>query len=85
MYIFWIVAAGIVVGMGASLLLHTHGLITSIVLGLVGSCAAALLGHYVGWLHGSTGAGSIALSFAGAVLALVAYGFVARRLAGDRR
>jgi uncharacterized membrane protein YeaQ/YmgE (transglycosylase-associated protein family) len=85
MYIFWIVAAGIAVGMGASLLLHKQGLITSIGLGLVGSCAAALLGHYVGWLHGSTGAGSIALCVCGAVLALVAYGFVTRRLAGNRR
>ena len=85
MYVVWMVAVGIVVGMGAGLLLHTRGFITSIVLGIVGSSAAALLGHSMGWLHESTGAGGIVLSVCGAVIALAVYGFAARRLVGDRR
>ena len=85
MYLVWMVAVGIVVGMGAGLLLQTRGFITSIVLGIVGSCGAALLGHSLGWLHGSAGAGGIVLSVCGAVVALAVYGFAARRLAGDRR
>jgi len=85
MYIFWMVAAGVVVGSAAGLLLQSRGFITSIVLGIVGSCGAALLGHSLGWLHGSTGTGGIVLAVCGAVVALAAYGFAARRLARHRR
>ena len=84
MYVFWMVMVGLVVGMGAGLMLKARGFVTSIVLGIVGSYAAALLGHSMGWLHGSTGAGGIVLSVCGAVVALAIYGFAARRLIGDR-
>ena len=85
MYVVWMVVVGLVVGMGAGLVLPTRGYITSVVLGIVGSCAAAVLGRSMGWLHGATGAGGIVLSVCGAVIALAIYGFAARRVAGDRR
>jgi uncharacterized membrane protein YeaQ/YmgE (transglycosylase-associated protein family) len=85
MYIFWMVAVGLVVGSGAGLLLHPQGFITSMVLGIVGSCAAALLGRSMGWVHGSLAAGGVVLSVCGAVLALALYGVAARRLAAGRR
>ena len=85
MYIFWMVAVGIVVGMGAGLLLKTRGFITSLVLGIAGSCGAALLAHSMGWLHGTTGPGAIVLYVCGAVIALAVYGVAARRLDGARR
>jgi uncharacterized membrane protein YeaQ/YmgE (transglycosylase-associated protein family) len=84
MYVFWMVLVGLVVGMGAGLMLHGRGFISSIVLGIVGSSAAALLGRSMGWLHGSTGAGGVVLFVCGAVVALAVYGFGARRLVAGR-
>jgi uncharacterized membrane protein YeaQ/YmgE (transglycosylase-associated protein family) len=85
MYVFWMVMVGLVVGVGAGVLLHTRGYATPIVLGIVGSSAAALLGRSLGWIHGPTGAGGIVFSVCGAVVALAVYGMAAKRLAGGRR
>ena len=84
MYVFWMVVVGLVVGTGVSLLLHTRGYATTIILAIVGSCAAALLGRSLGCSHGPMGAGGIVISVCGAVLALAAYRVAARRLAGNR-
>jgi uncharacterized membrane protein YeaQ/YmgE (transglycosylase-associated protein family) len=84
MYVFWMVMVGLAVGLGAGLLLHTRGYATPIVLAIVGSSAAALLGRSLGWLHGSTGAGGITVSVCGAVIALAVYGMLAKRLSGGR-
>ena len=84
MYVFWMVLVGLLVGLGAGLLLHTRGYATTITLGIVGSCAAAVLGRSLGWIQGPTGAEGIVLSVCGAVLVLVVYGIVARRLAGGQ-
>jgi uncharacterized membrane protein YeaQ/YmgE (transglycosylase-associated protein family) len=85
MYVFWMVMVGLLVGMGAGLLLHTRGYATPIALGIVGSSGAALLGRSLGWTHGSMGAGGITFSVCGAVVALALYGIVAKRLSGGRR
>ena len=85
MYVFWILLVGLAVGLGAGLLSNARGYLTSIVLGIVGSGAAAVLGHSLGWLHRSSGAGGIVIYVCGAVVALAVYGFAARRLAGSRR
>jgi uncharacterized membrane protein YeaQ/YmgE (transglycosylase-associated protein family) len=48
MYVLWMVMVGLVVGLVTGLLLHTRGFATPIVLGIVGSSAAALLGRSLG-------------------------------------
>ena len=83
MYVFWMVMVGLFVGLGAGLLLHARSYAITVTLGIVGSCAAALLGRSLGWIQGLTG-GGIVFSVCGAVLALVVYGIVARRLAGGQ-
>jgi len=80
MYIFWMLFVGLMIGAGAKLFLHPRGYVTTITIGLVGSCGAGLLGHALGWFQPSLGAGGIFFSVFGAVLALVVYAVVTRRL-----
>jgi uncharacterized membrane protein YeaQ/YmgE (transglycosylase-associated protein family) len=85
MQIVMMVAVGLVVGMMAGLVLHRRGFIPSVIIGGVGSFAAALLGLSLGWFRGATGTGSIVFAVCGAIVALAIYGFATARLAGNRR
>jgi uncharacterized membrane protein YeaQ/YmgE (transglycosylase-associated protein family) len=85
MYILWMLVIGVVVGTGAQMFWHSRGYAMTITLGLVGSCAAALLGRALGWLQGPASSTGLAACAGGAVLALVIYGVTLRRFAVDRR
>ena len=82
MYIFWMLLVGLVIGTGARLFMHTRGYATTIALGLAGSCIAGFLGRQVGWFQGPVNVAGILVSVAGALLALVVYSALSRRLAG---
>ena len=85
MFVFWMVLVGLIVGVGAALLLHARGYATSITLAIVGSCAAALLARSLGWIHGPMAGGGIVVAACGAVVALAVYGVASRPLAPGRR
>jgi len=80
MVIFWMLFVGLFIGTGARLFLHGRGFATTIVLGLVGSCGAGLLGHALGWFQGPIGTAGILFSAFGAVLVLVVWAVASRRL-----
>jgi uncharacterized membrane protein YeaQ/YmgE (transglycosylase-associated protein family) len=82
MHIFWMLLIGLAVGMGAGLLLRTRGFAAATTLGIVGSCAAGLLGRALGCFQGPVNVAGITASVFGAVGALVVYGILARRFAG---
>jgi len=85
MYVFWMLIIGLLVGMGAGLVLHTRGYATAIALGIAGSCVAGFLGRAMGWVHGPAGAGGVTISIAGAIVALAVYAVLSRGAAGRSR
>jgi uncharacterized membrane protein YeaQ/YmgE (transglycosylase-associated protein family) len=74
---------GLVVGAIARLLVpgrESGGWITSILIGVLGSFVGGFLGRGLGWYSAGQPAGFV-LSLLGAVLLLIAYHLVARRVA----
>lgn len=76
MGIIWTIVLGFVIGVLAKFLhpgKENMGFITTIVLGIVGSFLAGVIGQYLGWYKAGEGAGFIA-SVVVAILLLVVYG-----------
>lgn len=76
MGIFWTIVLGFVIGLLAKLLhpgKENMGFIMTIVLGIVGSFLAGVVGQFLGWYKAGEGAGFIA-SVVVAILLLVIYG-----------
>ena len=76
MGIIWTIVLGFVIGVLAKFLhpgKETMGFITTVVLGVVGSFLAGVIGQYLGWYRAGEGAGFIA-SVVVAILLLVIYG-----------
>ena len=76
MGIIWTIVLGFVIGVLAKFLhpgKENMGFITTIVLGIVGSFLAGVIGQYLGWYKAGEGAGFI-VSVVVAILLLVIYG-----------
>ena len=76
MGIIWTIVLGFVIGVLAKFLhpgKENMGFITTVVLGVVGSFLAGVIGQYLGWYKAGEGAGFIA-SVVVAILLLVIYG-----------
>jgi len=76
MGIIWTIVLGFVIGVMAKFLhpgKENMGFITTVVLGVVGSFLAGVIGQYLGWYKAGEGAGFIA-SVVVAILLLVIYG-----------
>jgi len=76
MGIIWTIVLGFVIGVLAKFLhpgKENMGFIMTIVLGIVGSLLAGVIGQYLGWYKAGEGAGFIA-SVVVAILLLVVYG-----------
>ena len=76
MGIIWTIVLGFVIGVLAKFLhpgKENMGFIMTIVLGIVGSLLAGVIGQYLGWYKASEGAGFI-VSVVVAILLLVIYG-----------
>jgi len=76
MGIIWTIVLGFVIGVLAKFLhpgKENMGFITTVVLGVVGSFIAGVIGQYLGWYKAGEGAGFIA-SVVVAILLLVIYG-----------
>ena len=76
MGIIWTIVLGFVIGVLAKFLhpgKENMGFITTVVLGVVGSFLAGVIGQYLGWYKAGEGAGFIA-SVVVAILLLVVYG-----------
>jgi uncharacterized membrane protein YeaQ/YmgE (transglycosylase-associated protein family) len=76
MGIIWTIVLGFVIGVLAKFLhpgKENMGFITTVVLGVVGSFLAGVIGQYLGWYRAGEGAGFIA-SVVVAILLLVIYG-----------
>ena len=76
MGIIWTIVLGFVIGVLAKFLhpgKENMGFITTVVLGVVGSFLAGVIGQYLGWYKAGEGAGFIA-SVVVAILLLAIYG-----------
>ena len=76
MGIIWTIVLGFVIGVLAKFLhpgKENMGFIMTIVLGIVGSLLAGVIGQYLGWYKAGEGAGFI-VSVVVAILLLVVYG-----------
>ena len=76
MGIIWTIVLGFVIGVLAKFLhpgKENMGFITTVLLGVVGSFLAGVIGQYLGWYRAGEGAGFIA-SVVVAILLLVIYG-----------
>ncbi len=76
MGIIWTILLGLVVGILAKMLhpgKENMGFIMTVVLGIVGSLCAGVVGQYLGWYKAGEGAGFIA-SVVVSILLLVVYG-----------
>ena len=81
MGIIWTIVLGFVIGVLAKFLhpgKENMGFIMTIVLGIVGSLLAGVIGQYLGWYKAGEGAGFIA-SVVVAILLLVIYGWIRGR------
>jgi len=82
MLIFAAIVTGAIVGVLAELMMpgrHPGGVAATVPLGMAGGAAAGLLGQTMGWYRpGFTEPGMVA-SIVGALLLLVAYGWMTRR------
>ena len=75
-----IVIGGIAGWLAEQFMKSNLGLLTNIVLGIVGAIVASYLGKAVGWYEPGEGAGFIG-AIVGAVIILVVWGFIAGRSA----
>jgi uncharacterized membrane protein YeaQ/YmgE (transglycosylase-associated protein family) len=84
MHILWMLIIGLVIGALAKLVMpgkDPGGIIITMVLGVVGSLLAGLIGRSLGWYQPGQSAGFIA-SILGAVILLGGYRLIAGRRAG---
>jgi uncharacterized membrane protein YeaQ/YmgE (transglycosylase-associated protein family) len=81
MGIIWTILIGFVAGLIARFIMpgdnEPSGFIMTTVLGIVGAFVATFLGQALGWYAPGEGAGLIG-AVVGAILLLVAYGYIAR-------
>jgi uncharacterized membrane protein YeaQ/YmgE (transglycosylase-associated protein family) len=90
MHLLWMLIIGLVVGALAKLIMPGRqggGIVATMLIGLVGSFAAGLIGRGLGW-YGPEGDGpGILASTLGALVVLAIYGFATRghRTAGGMR
>jgi len=82
MGILWTILIGFIAGVLAKLITpgdnEPSGFILTTILGIVGAFVATYLGQALGWYQAGQGAGFIG-SIVGAVLILLAWGFIQRR------
>lgn len=84
MHIIAMLIIGLIVGALAKLIMpgpHTHSILLTIVLGIVGSCVAGMIGHAIGWYRTPADAPGIIASTLGAMLVLFVYHLVMRNRA----
>jgi len=83
MSIIWTILIGFIAGLIAKLI-HSgshepQGFILTTILGIVGAFVATYLGQAIGWYQAGEGAGLIG-AVVGAIVLLVIWGFVAKRV-----
>jgi uncharacterized membrane protein YeaQ/YmgE (transglycosylase-associated protein family) len=83
MYIVWMLVIGLVVGALARLIMpgrNPGDLVTTMMLGVLGSVLAGVIGHALEWYRWESDGGGVLASFVGATLLLLLY-----RLIGGSR
>jgi uncharacterized membrane protein YeaQ/YmgE (transglycosylase-associated protein family) len=88
MHIVAMLVIGLIVGVLAKLISpgpHSHSIIMTIVLGIVGSVVAGSIGHAIGWYRTPGDAPGIIASTIGALLVLGVYHLFTRRQAAEMR